>query len=62
MSRSLSFSYICVHLIQILAGSFEVLSVVCHSVPHTFKADSMIGAKTELYSIIILYSNVQQIS
>jgi len=49
-------------LIHILAGSFDVLSVAFGSVPHKFKADSMIGAKTELYSIIELYSNVQQIS
>lgn len=62
MSRSLSFNYIYVHLIQILAGSFDVLSVVFGSVSHKFKTDSMIGAKTELYSIIVLYSNVQQIS
>lgn len=62
MSRSLSFNYICVHLIQILAVSFDVLSIVFGSVPHKFKADSMIGAKTELCSIIVLYSNVQQIS
>jgi len=51
-----------VHLIQILAGSFDVLSVDFGSVPHKFKAHSMIGAKTELYSLIVLYSNVQQIS
>ena len=49
-------------MIQIVAGSFDVLSVVFGSVPHKFKADSMIHAKTELYSIIVLYSNVQQIS
>jgi len=51
-----------VHLIQILAGYFDVLGVVFGSVHHKFKAHSMIDAKTELYSVIVLYSNVQQIS
>jgi hypothetical protein len=47
-------------MIQILAGSFDALSAVFVSVPHKFKADSTVGAKTEPYSIIVLYSHVQQ--
>lgn len=63
MCRSLPLNYICVHLIQILDGSFDVLSVDFGSLPCKFKADSMIGAKTELYSIIVqvFYSNIQQL-